>query len=526
MKISQKIEKLLSNVIFFVVPILAILILILAYSWILKWSELQEFFAWWGLNLLVFLLFIKPLYVISTKYFEVKKWWISELIEYILKWWIQKPILIFVKELIVNLIYSISEFCLKHRRLLWILTFWFIFLHFTLLLITRHNEWISIFSNISETFIWIAYIWIGALFLGFLTSNNFSMKVLGKYRKIIQQLAYLALLAGVIHASLVEWEIWSAIALIIIYIILKVFEWWNIWFKKTGIKAENLTSTKDWENFKQWKCNPCAYVYNEQLWDPEWGIAPGTKRENIPNNWKCPICGVWKDQFTMIVRENKKIEYIKWKVINRKMLTKNILELSVELKENLEIKPGQWMGFVFEDKKWNFVRAYSIANHEKQNDFTDCIFVIKLLEDWRWSNKLKEMKIWDEIKVNGVFGHFVLNDNDNEKVFIATWSWLAPIINMIRNCNNKIKKTLILGAQYKNDIFYEEDIKKISNLNYKIFLSREDVEWYESGRINLDQFELNDNMEFYICGAPPVVKSILEILRNKWFTKIYYEQYF
>ncbi|MCF7834855.1 rubredoxin [Candidatus Gracilibacteria bacterium] len=352
------------------------------------------------------------------------------------------------------------------------------------------------------------------------------MKVLGKYRKIIQQLAYLALLAGVIHASLVEGEIGSAIALIIIYIILKVFEWGNIGFKKTGIKAENLTSTKDGENFKQWKCNPCAYVYNEQLGDPEGGIAPGTKRENIPNNWKCPICGVGKDQFTMIVRENKKIEYIKGKVINRKMLTKNILELSVELKENLEIKPGQWMGFVFEDKKGNFVRAYSIANHEKQNDFTDCIFVIKLLEDGRGSNKLKEMKIGDEIKVNGVFGHFVLNDNDNEKVFIATGSGLAPIINMIRNCNNKIKKTLILGAQYKNDIFYEEDIKKISNLNYKIFLSREDVEGYESGRINLDQFELNDNMEFYICGAPPVVKSILEILRNKGFTKIYYEQYF
>ncbi|MEI8252869.1 MAG: hypothetical protein WCG25_03875 [bacterium] len=58
-------------------------------------------------------------------------------------------------------------------------------------------------------------------------------------------------------------------------------------------------------------------------------------------------------------------------------------------------------------------------------------------------------------------------------------------------------------------------MKKISNLNYKIFLSREELSGYEYGRIDLNKFELNDNMEFYICGAPPVVKSILEALKSK-----------
>jgi hypothetical protein len=33
-------------------------------------------------------------------------------------------------------------------------------------------------------------------------------------------------------------------------------------------------------------------------------------------------------------------------------------------------------------------------------------------------------------------------------------------------------------------------------------------------------------MEFYICGAPPVVKSILEALKSKWFKKVYYEEFF
>lgn len=522
----KEIEKWLNNIVLYLTPVFVFLILLLVYNWILKWDDLQWFFAWAGLNLLVFLLFIKPLYVIADKYFESKKWWISEIIKFILKWWIQNPILTFLKELIINLIYSISGLFLKYRRLLWILTFRFIFLHLTLLLIIWNNMWIGIFSNISETFVLIGYIWIVSLFVWFLTSNNFSMKVLWKYWKTIQQIAYVALLAGALHSSMREWEIWNALAIIVIFWILKVFERWDWKIGKNKINKENIKNESDLENFKERKCNPCWYIYNESLGDPEWGIAPGTKREDIPDNWKCPICGVGKEQFTMIVKRNSKKEYIKWKIINRKMLTKNVLELSVEFDADLKIKPWQRIWFVFEDEKWEFVRAYSIAYHENENNLTDCIFNIKLLDDWRWSKKLREMKIWDSININWVFGHFVLNENTNEKIFIATWTWLAPIINMIKKCDKSTKKTLIFGTQYKNDIFYEEDIKKIINLQYKIFLSREEVDGYGYGRIDLDKFELNNNMEFYICGAPPVVKSMLEYLKLKWFDKIYYEQFF
>lgn len=522
----KEIEKWLNNIIFYFTPIFVLLIILLVYNWVLKWDDLNWFFAWAGLNLLIFLLFIKPLYVISEKYFETKKRNIQDWVKYILKWRTQKPILIYAKEIIVNVVYSISGFCLKHRRLLWILTFWFIFLHLILLLIEWNDIWIWIFSNISETFIWIWYIWISSLFIWFLTSNNFSMRLLGKYRKTIQQISYLAFFAGALHAYLVEWEILGAIFLIICYLILKFFEWTKLWVKNIEIDENKTLWNNEWKTFKQWKCNPCWYIYDERLWDPEWWIAPGTKWEDIPDDWKCPICGVGKDQFNVIVRENKKIDYIKWKIINRKMLTKNVLELSVEFGADLKIKAGQRIWFVFEDKEWEFVRAYSIAYHENENNITDCIFNIKLLENWRWSKRLREMRIWDNININWVFWHFILKENTNEKVFIATWTWLAPIINMIKKCNKSTKKTLIFGTQYKNDIFYEEDIKKIINLDYKIFLSREDVWWYEYGRIDLNKFDLNKDMEFYICGAPPVVEGFVNELKGKGFDKIYYEQFF
>ena len=45
-------------------------------------------------------------------------------------------------------------------------------------------------------------------------------------------------------------------------------------------------------------CDVCGYVYDETIGDPDNGIAPGTKWEDIPEDWVCPLCGVGKDQFS------------------------------------------------------------------------------------------------------------------------------------------------------------------------------------------------------------------------------------
>lgn len=43
---------------------------------------------------------------------------------------------------------------------------------------------------------------------------------------------------------------------------------------------------------------PCGYVYDEAVGDPENGIAPGTKWEEVPQDYTCPVCGLGKDMFT------------------------------------------------------------------------------------------------------------------------------------------------------------------------------------------------------------------------------------
>lgn len=44
-------------------------------------------------------------------------------------------------------------------------------------------------------------------------------------------------------------------------------------------------------------CTICGYVYDEAVGDPDSGIAAGTRWEDVPDTWVCPVCGVGKEAF-------------------------------------------------------------------------------------------------------------------------------------------------------------------------------------------------------------------------------------
>ncbi len=45
-------------------------------------------------------------------------------------------------------------------------------------------------------------------------------------------------------------------------------------------------------------CDACGWVYDETEGLPEQGIAPGTKFEDLPEDFECPLCCVGKDMFS------------------------------------------------------------------------------------------------------------------------------------------------------------------------------------------------------------------------------------
>ena len=61
-----------------------------------------------------------------------------------------------------------------------------------------------------------------------------------------------------------------------------------------------------------WRCVICGFEYNETNGDPANGIAPGTKFEDLPDSYICPICKHPKSDFERVTppldNEKKEIQ--------------------------------------------------------------------------------------------------------------------------------------------------------------------------------------------------------------------------
>jgi rubredoxin len=50
----------------------------------------------------------------------------------------------------------------------------------------------------------------------------------------------------------------------------------------------------------KYECKVCGYIYDPAQGDPDGGIKPLTSFDDLPEDWKCPLCGVGKDQFEKV----------------------------------------------------------------------------------------------------------------------------------------------------------------------------------------------------------------------------------
>ena len=64
-----------------------------------------------------------------------------------------------------------------------------------------------------------------------------------------------------------------------------------------GNRISFLQQSQDGQRMK-YVCDVCGWEYDEEKGYPEGGIAPGTKWEDIPEDFECPLCFVGKDQFS------------------------------------------------------------------------------------------------------------------------------------------------------------------------------------------------------------------------------------
>jgi len=62
-------------------------------------------------------------------------------------------------------------------------------------------------------------------------------------------------------------------------------------------KNINETELKSEVTMKKYVCSVCGYVYDPEIGDPDNGVKPGTKFDDLPDTWVCPMCGASKSEF-------------------------------------------------------------------------------------------------------------------------------------------------------------------------------------------------------------------------------------
>ncbi len=50
----------------------------------------------------------------------------------------------------------------------------------------------------------------------------------------------------------------------------------------------------------KYECVVCGWIFDEDIGDPDGGINPGTKWEDVPDDWVCPMCGASRVDFELI----------------------------------------------------------------------------------------------------------------------------------------------------------------------------------------------------------------------------------
>lgn len=227
-----------------------------------------------------------------------------------------------------------------------------------------------------------------------------------------------------------------------------------------------------------------------------------------------------------------------------KDLTYDIKLFRFELKDPAEIKyvPGQYVQLlapVYEKSSEEVYRAYSIASDPAQKNFIDLI--IRLVPGGICTTYCFDyLKLNDDVKFNGPYGEFRLTDNDNEMVWIAGGSGMAPFVSILhhmRNTNNQRKVTYYFGANTVADLFLTDEMKQfekdLPNFKYVPVISKpgENENWQgETGLVTqaVERDVKNAaDCEGYLCGSPGMIDASIVVLKKLGMSesKIYYDKF-
>jgi Na+-transporting NADH:ubiquinone oxidoreductase subunit F len=142
------------------------------------------------------------------------------------------------------------------------------------------------------------------------------------------------------------------------------------------------------------------------------------------------------------------------------------------------------------------------------------------------------LRAGDEVSVSGPFGTFFAQETDREMVFVGGGAGMAPmralILDQLKRLGSKRRIGYWYGARSLSEAFYVELFEQLQrehdNFRWHLALSEplpEDAWQGDTGFIHqvvldryLAQHPAPEDVEYYLCGPPPMVEATLHMLRE------------
>ena len=199
-------------------------------------------------------------------------------------------------------------------------------------------------------------------------------------------------------------------------------------------------------------------------------------------------------------------------------------------------------------KLWRFeavldepvTRAYSMANYPDEKGVIMLNVRVAVpparspegTPPGKMTSYIFSLKPGDDVVISGPFGEFFARDTDNEMIFVGGGAGMAPmrshIFDLFRRVQTERKVSFWYGARSLREAFYIDDFNAIQadnpNFSWRLALSEplpEDQWTGDTGFIHqvlldqyLQQHSAPEDVEYYLCGPPLMLKACMEMLDN------------
>lgn len=209
------------------------------------------------------------------------------------------------------------------------------------------------------------------------------------------------------------------------------------------------------------------------------------------------------------------------KITNIGLITHNVLHIMVEKPDGVKFTPGQATEVSINKPDWKEESRPFTFVCLPQNKYLE--FMIKTYPERKGvTNQLLSLEAGDELILNYVFGAIEYKDKGT---FIAGGAGITPFISILRSLKLKDEirgNKLIYANKTKEDIIIEDELRGLLGKDFLNILSQDKAEGYSHGYITdsfLNKHHIPLNKYIYLCGPPPMMKAVENILEQENFDK-------